>query len=71
MEEEKKEVKIEWKSENFLLTLAGVIYLVVGVRYWDLVRHDWKGIVSMIIGIILLSAASISCKTKKWKKKNK
>ena len=32
----------------------GMLYYTIGIRYWDLVGKDWKGILCITVGMVIL-----------------
>ena len=52
--------KLKWTLPNFIGTLIGLTLVVLGTRYWDLVKKDWKGYFVIIIGVLILIYVSIS-----------
>jgi len=52
--------KLKWTSPNLIGTLIGITLVVLGTRYWDLVKKDWKGYFIIMIGVLILTYVSIS-----------
>ena len=42
------------KITTYIIYLIGVICSIVGIRYWDIVSKDWKGIFVAICGYLIL-----------------
>ena len=45
-------------SKSFWTTIGwgiGLMYLTIGIRYWDIVSKDWKGVLCIGVGITILT----------------